>query len=252
MAGIFEFRGGGIKFYATIYISFYVLYRLSKSTGEKEGHPLILDFRFFSFFLFLRVSCSSTPSKYARAASAAVARAAAAAPRQRAGRFRPTRGAAAPRPLSGRGLAYWTDGKSARILYVTPGYRLIALDAQSGARIRSFGDSGAVDLKQNMDVPILPDLETGEIGYQGAPTVARNVVIIGAAFREGGSPKTYRNNKGDIRGFDVRTGKRLWTFHTIPRKGEFGYDSWLNGSADNAGNTGVWTQIGRASCRERV
>ena len=153
------------------------------------------------------------------------------------------RGAAAPRPLSGRGLAYWTDGKSARILYITPGYRLIALDAQSGARIRSFGDSGAVDLKQNMDVPILPDLETGEIGYQGAPTVARNVVIIGAAFREGGSPKSYRNNKGDIRGFDVRTGKRLWTFHTIPRKGEFGYDSWLNGSADNAGNTGVWTQI---------
>ncbi len=153
------------------------------------------------------------------------------------------RGAAAPRPLSGRGLAYWTDGRSARILYVTPGYRLIALDAKTGARIRAFGDSGAVDLKKEMDDPILPDLETGEIGYQGAPTVARDVVIIGAAFREGGSPKSYRNNKGDIRGFDVRTGKRLWTFHTIPRKGEFGYDSWLNGSADNAGNTGVWTQI---------
>ena len=153
------------------------------------------------------------------------------------------RGAAAPRPLSGRGLAYWTDGISARILYVTPGYRLVALDAQSGVRIRTFGDSGAVDLKREMDVPILPDLETGEIGYQGAPTVARNVVIIGAAFREGGTPKSYRNNKGDIRGFDVRTGKRLWTFHTIPRKGEFGYDTWLNGSADNAGNTGVWTQI---------
>ncbi|MCC6242588.1 MAG: pyrroloquinoline quinone-dependent dehydrogenase, partial [Gemmatimonadaceae bacterium] len=86
-------------------------------------------------------------------------------------------------------------------------------------------------------------VETGEIGYQGAPVVGRDVVIIGAAFREGGSPKTSRNNKGDIRGFDVRTGKRLWTFHTIPRKGEFGYDSWLNGSADNTGNTGVWTQI---------
>lgn len=153
------------------------------------------------------------------------------------------RGAAAPRPLSGRGLAYWTDGRSARILYVTPGYRLIALDAKTGSRIRTFGDSGAVDLKKEVDDPILPDLETGEIGYQGAPTVARDVVIIGAAFREGGSPKSYRNNKGDIRGFDVRTGKRLWTFHTIPRKGEFGYDTWLNGSADAAGNTGVWTQI---------
>ena len=153
------------------------------------------------------------------------------------------RGAASPRPLSGRGLAYWTDGKSSRILYTTPGYRLIALDARTGERIRSFGDSGAVDLKKEMDSPILPDLVTGEIGYQGAPVIGRDVVVIGAAFREGGSPKTFRNNKGDIRGFDVRTGKRLWTFHTIPRKGEFGYDTWLNGSADNAGNTGVWTQI---------
>ena len=153
------------------------------------------------------------------------------------------RGAAAPRPLSGRGLAYWTDGRSARILYMTPGYRLIALDASTGAKVLSFGDSGVVDLKKDMDSPILPDLETGEIGYQGAPVVARDVIIIGAAFREGGSPKSMRNNKGDIRGFDVRTGKRLWTFHTIPRKGEFGYDTWLNGSAETAGNTGVWTQI---------
>jgi quinoprotein glucose dehydrogenase len=153
------------------------------------------------------------------------------------------RGAAAPRPLSGRGLAYWTDGKHGRILYFTPGYRLVALDARSGARIVSFGDSGAVDLKANMDSPVLPDLVTGEIGYQGAPVVARNVVLVGAAFREGGSPKSYRNNKGDIRGFDVRTGKKLWTFHTIPRKGEPGYDTWLRNSADVAGNTGVWTQI---------
>jgi len=153
------------------------------------------------------------------------------------------RGAAAPRPLSGRGLAHWTDGKQSRIIYITPGYRLVALDARTGARVLSFGDSGAVDLKQNMDLPILPDLVTGEIGYQGAPLVARNVVVVGAAFREGGAPKSYRNNKGDIRGFDVRSGKRLWTFHTIPRKGEPGYDTWLRSSADTAGNTGVWTQI---------
>jgi len=153
------------------------------------------------------------------------------------------RGAASPRPLSGRGLAYWTDGTNGRILYTTPGYRLIALDAKTGERIRTFGKNGEVDLKESMDTPILPDLTTGEIGYQGAPVVARDVIIIGAAFREGGSPKSYRNNKGDIRGFDVRTGKRLWSFHTIPRKGEFGYDTWLNNSADDAGNTGVWTQI---------
>src|SRR5213596_2034743 len=72
---------------------------------------------------------------------------------------------------------------------------------------------------------------------------ARDVVIIGAAFREGMTAKSYKNNKGYVRGFDVRTGKRLWIFHTIPIKGEVGYETWLNGSADYTGNTGVWTQI---------
>jgi len=73
--------------------------------------------------------------------------------------------------------------------------------------------------------------------------VAEDTVIVGAAFREGMTPKSMRNNKGYVRGFDVRTGKRLWVFHTIPKKGEFGYDTWLNGSAEYTGNTGVWTQI---------
>ncbi len=153
------------------------------------------------------------------------------------------RGAAAPRQLSGRGLAYWSDGKQERILYVTPGYRLIALDAKTGIRISSFGNSGAVDLKLDDDQNIFPDLTTGEIGLQSAPVVAKNTIIIGAAFREGMTPKSMRNNKGYVRAFDVRTGKRLWIFHTIPIKGEYGYDTWLNGSAEYTGNTGVWTQI---------
>ena len=153
------------------------------------------------------------------------------------------RGAAAPRQLSGRGLAYWTDGREERILYVTPGYRLLALDAKTGNLVSSFGTSGAVDLKTDIDQEILPDLTTGEIGYQGAPVVGRDVVVIGAAFREGTAPKSFKNNKGYIRGFDVRTGKRLWTFHTIPKKGEPGYETWLNGSAEPAGNTGVWSQV---------
>jgi quinoprotein glucose dehydrogenase len=153
------------------------------------------------------------------------------------------RGAAAPRQLSGRGLAYWSDGKDERILYVTPGYRLIALDAKTGAVVTSFGKGGAVDLKLEDDQTIFPDLTTGEIGYQTAPVVAKDTIIIGAAFREGMTPKSMRNNKGYVRGFDVRTGKRLWIFHTIPMKGEFGYDTWENGSAEYTGNTGVWTQI---------
>jgi quinoprotein glucose dehydrogenase len=153
------------------------------------------------------------------------------------------RGAAAPRQLSGRGVAYWSDGKEERILYVTPGYRLIALDAKTGALVKSFGENGAVDLKLADDQTFFPDLTTGEIGLQSAPVVAKDTVIVGAAFREGMTPKSMRNNKGYIRGFDVRSGKRLWIFHTIPVKGEAGYDTWLNGSAEYTGNTGVWTQI---------
>ena len=153
------------------------------------------------------------------------------------------RGAAAPRQLSGRGLAYWSDGKAERILYITQGYRLVCLDAKTGVRVPSFGEDGIVDLKLNDDQTIFPDLITGEIGLHAAPIVAGNTVIVGAAFREGFTPSGMRNNKGFVRGFDVRTGKRLWIFHTIPKKGEFGYDTWLNGSAEYTGNTGVWTQI---------
>jgi len=153
------------------------------------------------------------------------------------------RGGAAPRQLSGRGLAYWSDGKEERILYVTPGYRLVCLNAKTGVPVASFGNGGVLDLKLDDDQTIFPDLTTGEIGIQSAPVVAKDTVIVGAAFREGMTPKSMRNNKGYVRGFDVRTGRRLWIFHTIPKKGELGYDTWLNDSAEYTGNTGVWTQI---------
>ncbi|MGD1096764.1 MAG: pyrroloquinoline quinone-dependent dehydrogenase [Bryobacteraceae bacterium] len=163
------------------------------------------------------------------------------------------RGANAPRQLSGRGLAYWTDGKGdERIFYTTPGFRLICLNAKTGAPVASFGKNGAVDLKLDDDQEIsawndkgewVPDLIHGEIGIQSAPVVGGNTIVIGAAFREGMTPRSMRNNKGYVRGYDVRTGKRLWIFHTIPKKGEPGYDSWESGSAEYTGNTGVWTQI---------
>jgi len=151
------------------------------------------------------------------------------------------RGDAAPRKLSGRGLAYWSDGREERILYVTPGYRLIALNAKTGSRISSFGTDGAVDLKLGDDQEI--DLITGEVGLHATPVVAGDVVIVGAAHKAGDIPKSKANVKGFVRGFDVRTGKRLWIFHTIPKAGEFGYDTWENDSADYTGNTGVWGQI---------
>ncbi|HEX8763577.1 MAG TPA: pyrroloquinoline quinone-dependent dehydrogenase [Candidatus Acidoferrum sp.] len=162
------------------------------------------------------------------------------------------RGGAAPRQLSGRGLAYWSDGADERIFYVTPGFRLICLDAKTGARVPSFGKNGVVDLKLDDDQDIsdwnsnhewVPNLETGEIGIQSAPVVAGNAVLVGAAFREGMTPRSMRNNKGYARGFDARTGKRLWIFHTIPKKGEFGYDTWEKGAAEYTGNTGVWSQV---------
>jgi quinoprotein glucose dehydrogenase len=151
------------------------------------------------------------------------------------------RGAAAPRALSGRGLAYWTDGKQERILYVTPGYRLIALDARKGGRISSFGNDGAVDLKLDIDQAIDP--LSGEIGWQAAPVVAGDTIIIGAAHLPGRVPKSRRNAKGYVRGYDVRTGQRRWIFHTIPRPGEYGNETWENDSWSYSGNTGVWAQV---------
>ena len=153
------------------------------------------------------------------------------------------RAAASPRQLSGRGLSYWTDGTEKRILYVTPGYQLIALDAKTGQPVKSFGENGIVDLKKDFDQELKGGLETGEVGLHSAPAVSGNTIIIGAAFREGFTPRTHNNTKGYVRGFDVRTGKRMWTFHTVPKKGQFGYDTWHNGSAEVNGNTGVWTQV---------
>ena len=151
------------------------------------------------------------------------------------------RGSNAPRQLSGRGLAYWIDGKEERILYVTPGYRLIALDAKTGLLVPGFGANGVVDLKLDDDQEI--DLVTGEVGLHSAPVVAKDVVIVGAAHRSGGVPRSKTNVKGYVRGFDVRTGKRLWIFHTIPKPGEYGIETWENDSWSYTGNTGVWAQI---------
>ncbi|MGE3509312.1 MAG: PQQ-binding-like beta-propeller repeat protein [Vicinamibacterales bacterium] len=155
------------------------------------------------------------------------------------------RGAAAPRQLSGRGVAYWADGREERIFYVTPGFRLVALNAKTGQRVPGFGTDGAVDLKAlavyGTGQPIDPI--AGEIGLHATPAVGGDTVIVGSAFREGHTPKTHNNTKGLVQAFDARTGKRLWTFHTIPRPGEFGSDTWLNDSWAVNGNVGVWNQM---------
>jgi quinoprotein glucose dehydrogenase len=154
------------------------------------------------------------------------------------------RGQNAIRNGAGRGLAYWAsaDGADRRIIYVTPGYRLKALDAKTGIPVPGFGRNGAVDLKTEIDQEGL-DLDTAELGLNATPLVVGDVIVVGAAHRPGTNPRTMRNVKGYVRGYDARTGKRLWIFHTIPQRGEFGYDTWLEGSAEYNGNTGVWAQM---------
>ncbi len=151
------------------------------------------------------------------------------------------RGQQAPRRLSGRGLAYWDDGAAGRILYVTPGYHLVALNASTGDQVPNFGLDGIVDLKRDLDQEIDP--VTGEVGLHAAPVVAGNTIIIGAAHAVGGAPVSRENVKGYVRGYDVRTGERKWIFHTIPQPGEYGHETWLNDSWRYTGNTGLWGQV---------
>src|SRR5579862_946722 len=143
-----------------------------------------------------------------------------------------------PRRLSGRGLAYWANGDDKRIVYFTQGYRMIELNAKTGNRIPSFGVDGAVDLKQDDDQEIDP--MSSEIGIHATPAIGRDTIVVGAAHKPGGVPTSKTNVKGFVRGYDVRTGKRKWIFHTVPKPGETGFDTWLADSWSYTGNTGAW------------
>jgi quinoprotein glucose dehydrogenase len=152
------------------------------------------------------------------------------------------RGAEAPRRLSGRGLAFWQRGNDKRVVYVTPGYRLVALNAATGRPIESFGDDGIVDLKASLDQG--DGWDANQIGTHSPPTIARNVIIVPAAHTPLAPAEQANNVVGYIRGFDVVTGRLLWTFHTVPQPGEPGYETWLNDSArTGGGNAGVWATI---------
>ncbi|HSR06554.1 MAG TPA: PQQ-binding-like beta-propeller repeat protein [Bryobacteraceae bacterium] len=156
------------------------------------------------------------------------------------------RAAIAPRQLSGRGVSYWTDGKGdERVVFVTTGYRLIELNAKTGQPIAGFGKAGMIDLKEGMVTGTGQqiDLETGEAGLHATPLVVKDVVIVGSSFKEGMTVVTKNNTKGLVRAFDVKSGRLLWTFNTIPRPGEFGNETWENGSWATNGNTGVWTEM---------
>jgi len=148
------------------------------------------------------------------------------------------RGEKAPRRNSGRGVAYWTDGAGdERIITVTPGFRLVALDADTGTPVAGFGENGVVDMMAGWESSVDP---VGNLGSSSPAVVAGDIVIVGPALRLGFRPPTKENTPGHVAAYDVRTGERLWTFHTIPREGEVGYETWLDGSAAFTGNAGVW------------
>ena len=144
-----------------------------------------------------------------------------------------------PRKTSGRGVSYWTDGKEERIFVVTIGFRLVALNAKTGLPVQSFGSNGIVDLMNELGQP---GDHTGEIANTSPPTVVNDVVIIPPSH-EDITTKSMKHTRGDVMAFDARTGKKLWTFHTIPQKGEFGNDTWQNDSWTYTGHTGVWAPI---------
>jgi quinoprotein glucose dehydrogenase len=152
------------------------------------------------------------------------------------------RGETAPRRLSGRGVAYYQNGNQKRVYFVTPGYQMVSIDATTGRQDPSFGLDGVVDLRRDLDQPNI-DVETAEIGLHSAVIVVNGVIIVGAAHLPGTAPPAKEHIKGYIRGYDARTGKRLWIFHTIPGKGEFGNETWLNNSWEYTGNAGSWAQM---------
>jgi quinoprotein glucose dehydrogenase len=155
--------------------------------------------------------------------------------------YRPSEGerfVQAPRKIH-RGVSYWTDGKGdERIVFVTPGFNLIALNAKTGDPVSNFGNGGIVDLFKELDLDYKGD-PTGRIGNSSPVVIAHDTIVVGPAL-EPGSRSNKANVKGDVMAFDVRTGKKKWIFHTIPRRGEQGYETWLNGSAEYTGNAGVW------------
>ena len=147
----------------------------------------------------------------------------------------------AARKGSGRGVAYWRSGSVKRVFTITPGYTLVALDADTGRPDPRFGDNGMIDLQQGLRRA--KDREDLDIGFSFPPFIMNDVIVVGAAMRVAFRPPSKSNVKGDVRAFDAHTGKLLWTFKTIPDDGEPGSETWLNGSNSFTGNAGVWTAM---------
>lgn len=136
-----------------------------------------------------------------------------------------------------RGVAYWERGSKKRILIGTNDAYLISLDANTGEPTSDFGNAGRVDLTLGLRRPV----ERPKYGVTSPPIICRDTVIVGSSI----SDFFYKNEMppGDVRGFDVSTGKLKWTFHTIPQDLEKGTSTWKNDSWKKFGNTNVWAPM---------
>ena len=189
----------------------------------------------------------------------------------------------APRQFAGRGPSYWTDGREERIIVVTPGYHMVSLDAKTGLPDPRFGKNGVVDLMDGLGFPLVPlavddsgslvisdaaparrarpgetwdpvkkigadgtvgiDPVNGQIAASSPAILINNVIVVGNSSIHGYYPIRVRNIPGFIRGFDVRTGRQLWKFNLVPQPGEFGAETWENGSkigTEGVGKNDAW------------
>jgi quinoprotein glucose dehydrogenase len=135
-----------------------------------------------------------------------------------------------------RGLAAWRDKGRLR-LFLNSRYRLVCLDAETGKPVESFGERGSIDLGSGLLWPI----ERRHYTQTSPPVVYRDLIILGNGV---GDRLVYKNDPpGDIRAFDARTGKQVWSFHTIPQRGELGHETWPEGATRTTGHTNAWAPM---------
>lgn len=136
--------------------------------------------------------------------------------------------------FTNRGMAFWSDGKADRLMVATPDAYLLSIDTATGKPDPAFGVNGRADAIQGIPKATRATNLSGR-----RPLVAGDVIVVGSTVSDGAA-NMEANPPGYVHAFDARTGKLAWTFHTVPKKGERGYESWLEGSADYSGNANVW------------
>ena len=189
----------------------------------------------------------------------------------------------AARQFAGRGPSYWADGREERVIVVTPGYHMVSLDAKTGLPDPKFGKNGVVDLMDGLGFALVPlavddtgslvisdaaparraragetwdpvkkigadgtvgiDPVNGQIAASSPAILINDVVVVGNSSIHGYYPIRVRNIPGFIRGFDVRTGRQIWKFNLVPQPGEFGAETWENGSkigTEGVGKNDAW------------